>query len=492
LDDLKAEFQAFRDAGGNYRLPGSNFHESNLNIWWADKAGHIGEFLTKQILSELTTRARLGDCDPQPTFDARTPFSAGHPFQLMYREPELESATSAVFRRAFKRDLVVHRAAGNIIPIYVGERPTIEPGEDRITRSYLERVEQLDRLETQGDGVRSFVSIVAHVLTEGRPILLIDEPEAFLHPPQARLVAESVANFGGSRQTIIATHSSDVLQGLLTDHADRVSIVRLTRPEKQPRASYLETGRVAELWHDPILRFSNILDGLFHDGVIVTEADADCRFYEAVANSAVDAQSRPDIHYTYSGGKDRLPVVITALVGVEVPVATIVDFDVLNNDQPLRRIVEAHRGDWSAIEKDWLAVKSAVESKAAFLGGDEFRADVLAQLKSYGKAEVAPKSVLREVRRLTRRASPWDNIKDAGLAAISAGQPTITANRLLAALRNIGIFVAPYGQMEGFHRSVGGHGPRWVEAVLQLDVETDVALESARVFVRQVIEYLKK
>ncbi|BAV45108.1 ATP-dependent endonuclease of the OLD family [Mesorhizobium loti] len=321
---------------------------------------------------------------------------------------------------------------------------------------------------------------------------MIDEPEAFLHPPQAKLVAESIVGHGGGRQTIIATHSSDILQGLLSDQGDRVSVVRLTRANSRPTASYLASDQVSELWKDPILRFSNILDGLFHDGVIVTEADADCRFYEAVASAAIPADSRPDIHYTYSGGKDRIPVVIKALAGVNVPVATVVDFDVLNNEQPLRRIVEAHRGDWSIVQPDWQSVKTAVEAKEAFLSGKQFRTDVTTELKSYGNQAAVPKEVLQRVKKLARQASPWDNIKDSGLASVAAGEPTLAAKRLLASLRSIGIFVAPNGEMEGFCRSIGGHGPRWVEEVLKRDLAIDEEIQAARNFVTEIIDYLKR
>lgn len=491
LADIKALIQEFRDANGSYSLPGFSFHENNLSSWWTEESRTVGPFLSGQLLSDLTTRTRLADCDPPPAFDARNHFNASHPFQYMYRNPELEAKTSAVFRRAFKQDLVLHRASGTTIPVYVGDRPALKPGEDRISLSFLERVEKLSRLEQQGDGIRSFVSIVARVLTEDRSIQLIDEPEAFLHPPQARLVSECVASHGGGRQTIIATHSSDVVQGLLSSHADRVSVVRLSRKDGPPTASYLPTGKVAELWKDPILRFSNILDGLFHEGVIVTESDADCRFYEALANVSVPGERRPDLHYTYSGGKDRLPVVVAALAGLKVPTATVVDFDVLNNDQPLARIVEAHGGDWSAIESDWKAVRDAVEVKEAFLGGDQFRGDVTAQLRSYPNAVAVPKEVLREIRKLTRRASPWDNIKDAGLAAIAKGESTVTASRLLATLRGLGIFVVPQGEMEGFCRSIGGHGPRWVEEALKRDLANDAELNDARSFISGIVAYLR-
>lgn len=492
LADIKEELSSLKDQDNNYNIPGHNFNDSALDYWWVKDRVGIGKFLTEQIISDLPTSARLNDCIPAPPFDARSPYHARHPFQLMYRDPELEISVSTVFRRAFKNDLVVHRANSAQIPLYVGERPALLPGEDRISLSYVKRIEDLDRLEEQGDGVRSFVSIVAHVMTEDRTIQLIDEPEAFLHPPQAKLVAENVVSHGRGRQTIVATHSSNVLQGLLSESAARVSVVRLTRSTEGFKASHLETGLVAKLWHDPILRFSNILDGLFHDGVIITEADADCRFYEAIVNASVTAEERPDIHYTYSGGKDRLPVVISALIGLRVPVATIVDFDVLNNDQPLRRIIEAHGGAWAAVENDWRAVKAAVESRAAFLGGTQFISAIRQQLSTIDPSNAVSKAVLGQIKKLARQASPWDNIKDSGLAAIQHGEPTVTACRLLDTLKTMGIFVAPHGEMEGFCPSIGYHGPRWVETVLQRNLPDDPDLANARSFTQGVVEFLKR
>ena len=407
----------------------------------------------------------------------------------MYRDSLLEEKASAVVKKAFKRDLVIHRSAGQEIPAYVGERPTLTDGEERISLSYVQKLERLDRLEVQGDGIRSFVSIIGRVITEERPMQSIDEPEAFLHPPQARLIAEEIASCSAGRQTFIATHSSNVLQGLLSHARDRVSIVRLTR-NGQSKANYLSNADVSTLWKEPILRFSNVLDGLFHEGVIVTEADADCRFYESFASTIVPSSDLPDIHDTYSGGKDRIAILVNSLSALRVPVASIVDFDVLNNDIPLRNIVEAHGGNWSLISADWSIVKKSVESSGAFVDGNRFRTEVEILVKSYGENSVVPKEVTREIKKLARNASPWDRAKDSGLAGITPGQATVTANRLLDILANIGIFVIPVGEMEGFCRSISGHGPRWVEELLKRDIVTDPELETARNFTCRVVAWL--
>jgi hypothetical protein len=76
------------------------------------------------------------------------------------------------------------------------------------------------------------------------------------------------------------------------------------------------------------------------------------------------------------------------------------------------------------------------------------------------------------------------------LAAIAPGEPTVAANRLLANLRTLGIFIAPNGEMEGFCRSVGGHGPRWVAAALEKDIAKDGEFAAARAYVQDINSYL--
>lgn len=229
---------------------------------------------------------------------------------------------------------------------------------------------------------------------------------------------------------------------------------------------------------------------MFHDGVIVTEADANCRFYEGLNGQVTKDEDRLDLHYTYSGGKDRIPVIVKAMRALKVPVVSILDFDVLNNDQPLRRIIEAHGGDWLSFSADWTAVKKAVEASPRFLGGDRFKTEGNAVLATITAGNAVPKEALSAIKRLTRNASAWDGVKDVGLQIIPSGTPTVTAKRLLNNLKDIGIFVAPHGEMEGFCRSIGGHGPRWVEEVMQRDLKTDPELSAARGFVAEIQSFL--
>lgn len=478
-----------RRPDGYFEIAGHAADKGSIERWLNPAEPYLDAFLTNLAVSELSTRMRLGDCDVQGSIDNRTPFAATHPFQRMYTDHKLEEETSAAFREAFRQDFVLFRDGGSMLSAYIGERPELQPGEQPFHLSYTARLTKLAALETQGDGMRSFASVIGRVITERRPIQLIDEPEAFLHPPQARLVGRAIAQKSAKRQTFLATHSSEVLQGLLSIPGANVSVVRLTRTTAGGRAAELSNTEIKKLWSNPILRFSKILDGLFHEGVILTEADGDCRLYEALADASLAESARRDILYTYCGGKDRVPVVVTALRALGVPVLSVLDFDVLNAENPLRPIIESYGGSWTEFQADWRAVKAAVEANSAFLAGDAFKQKISDALKPVPAGGVVPKEIVAEIKRLARNASPWDHVKAGGLANIPPGEPTQAAERLLEKLRGIGIFVVPVGEMEGFYRKSGKHGPKFVAQVLTCDLAGDSDLASARKFVGDMFAF---
>jgi hypothetical protein len=176
--------------------------------------------------------------------------------------------------------------------------------------------------------MRSFIGVMLAVVTGSHPVMLIDEPEAFLHPPQARLLGRRLASEARDVQVLVATHSIDFLLGLLQSEAPNLTVVRLTRTGDVNAVRVLAHDQIGQLWGDPLLASSRILDGLFHRGVVLCEGDADARYYGAVLDSA-DADRAHDLLFTHCGGKARMPMVIRALSSLDVPVAAIADFDVL-------------------------------------------------------------------------------------------------------------------------------------------------------------------
>ena len=339
--------------------------------------------------------------------------------------------------------------------------------------------------------MRGFAGVILATSVGRETIVLIDEPEAFLHPPQARLLGSAlVENRAVGRQLFVATHSSDLLRGILDSDSKETRVLRLTRQGAVNGVRLLDNAHIRELWDDPLLRYSNILDGLFHECVVVCEADADCRFFSAVHDSIhselAEGTRRLDVMFTHCGGKSRLPVVIRALREVDVPVRAVADFDVLADEQPLRNILDALRLEWSLIREDWKTVKNAIDSKKPELSTSEVSEKITGVLSNVTEA-FFPSKTKDEIQSILRRSSPWSNAKAVGKAFVPAGQPARACERLLQAFRNAGLYVVEVGELEGFVRTEGGHGPKWVNSVLRRDLLKDPELTAAREFVGRVL-----
>ena len=438
----------------------------------------------------LNADERLSGSKPTASIAvAREP--SHHPIHYLYQNDKLEEKLSGQFRKAFGVDLIVHRCAGNIIPLLTGDRPKVGPNEDRVSYNYIRKLNGLEELQNQGDGMRSFASIVLFTMVGKESVLLVDEPEAFLHPPQARLLGKMlVSDKPAGRQLFISTHSGDVLRGILDANRPNVRVLRIRRTGAVNAVKELKSESIQELWKDPLLRYSNILDGLFHEQVVVCEGDGDARFFSAVMDAVAEQKGtdarRPDIMFTHCGGKARLPMVVRALRAVEVPIKAVADIDVLNNNHPLQAIIEAAEGNWDDLKQDWSIVKKQVDSKKAELSTDEVKRQI-EELMSTVTEKMLPGFVRPKIESILKQSSPWAIVKDAGKAYIPQGNATQAFIRLLEALRLLGVFVVEVGQIEGFVRSVGNHGPAWVNATLQKDLANDPELAEARAFVASLL-----
>jgi ABC-type polar amino acid transport system ATPase subunit len=471
-----------------FQALGHALHQNQAHSEW-QRSDHILGQLSRWFCHLLSADERLQICNP-PANIALARDNPSHPIHFLLRDDKLESRLSTKFRKAFGVDLVVHRNAGSQVPLHIGERPVPESGEDRVSISYIERLEKLPTLHTQGDGMRSFAGVLLATSVGRESIMLIDEPEAFLHPPQARLLGTTlVQDRSKERQLFIATHSTDILRGVLDAESPDVRVIRIRRNGDTNTVRLLSNDRIKELWGDPLLRYSNILDGLFHESVVVCEADADCRFYAAVLDAALASKAddikRPDLMFTHCGGKARLSVVIRALREVDVPVRAVADFDVLSEEEPLKSIAESLGIGWADIQSDWRIVKTAVDSKKPDLNTDDVKKEIGTLLSAITTPTFPPKSKT-DIQTILKRSSPWAHAKLVGKAFVPSGDPSKACDRLLGKLRSGGLFVVEVGELEGYARTEGGHGPKWVNAVLTRELATDLELETARKFVRDL------
>lgn len=340
-----------------------------------------------------------------------------HPLHKLYMDDKIVDVVSFYFRQAFNADLVINKVAGAIIPLHVGCRPTMEEREDRASASYMNKLCELPLLEQQGDGMRSFVSVLLDTFTSEHTITLIDEPEAFLHPPQARLLGKMLATHNpDGRQLFISTHSEDFLQGLLDADNDNVTVIRINRNENINHMSILQSSDIKALWDKPLLRYSNILSGLFHEKVVVCESDYDCLFYRSVIDAIYEDKGEfaPDIMFTHCGGKDRIHTAVSALHALNVTVVALTDFDILNVGAKFKKLVTAFGVDWDTTLAEQM--KTIYQN----MGGT---------------------------------AKSWEAIKKIGKQGFEGNAPA-AYEAVEQVCRKAGLFVIPLGEIECFDKTV--------------------------------------
>lgn len=352
-----------------------------------------------------------------------------------FRDGELEQELSSLSLASFGVPLTLDRVNGDI-RFRVSEVDMPIPPLNRPTREYAAAVSSLELLADQGDGMKSFLGLAVSILAAPTQVLLIDEPEAFLHPPQARSLGRWLGQKAQAlnRQIILSTHDRDLLLGLIESESESsVNLLRLTRDEDVNHLRQLPPDEVKAVWADPVLRYSNVLQGLFHGRVVICEADADCRFYGAVINNlAIETGARAksdDILLVPSGGKQRVATMAAALTRLGVEVWSIVDFDVLRKRDDVRRIVEGVGAEWTgAMNANYVILANAANQD-----------------------------------------SRWDTLKHVGLEGVPRGGAYEAASALLSSLKESRVLVVRVGEMEDHDKGVNLHGAPWVSAMLEKD-----------------------
>jgi hypothetical protein len=407
--------------------------------------------------------------------------------------PDLSKDMSDKFRHAFGKDLTPFRAGGGNFPLYVGDKPTVPPGKDELCREFVDGLQKSNvMLEKQGDGMRSFATVTLHVLAaRTHSIQFLDEPEAFLHPPQARLLGRYIAeNRRGNSQLFIATHSTDVLDGLLEGGFDKVRIVRLRREGDVNRVKELGKEQTKSVAKDTLARFARVFDGIFFEHVVICEADADCMFYQSILNlPSISGDRRPDVLFVHSAGKHRMAKLAETLRSLDVPVTVIADIDILNDEETFKNLFQKLGGDWADVNAQWKAVSEAVLKQRPPLNAEQVVRLIAHELEGVTGTAEFPGDRERAIKEVFKTVSPWSWMKRSGRNALPAGEPIKHFDALSNSCSDHRLWIVPVGELEGFCRSVGAHGPRFVERVLEeRNLEADPELQDAREFVRKVWE----
>lgn len=390
-------------------------------------------FLLPSIL--LDGFARLQLVNQQELRSLHQPTSS---FARLYTNDPARLRLRRILFEAFGKHLVID-ASNNPGNARLRFAPTEPPPEleRSLTTEALAFMEATLPIESMSDGVKAFTGILVELFAGDPAVLIVDEPEAFLHPSLSFLLGREIckpATEGIQKNVFIATHDPSFLMGSLASGA-KVDVVRLTHSDRGATARHLPAETLRRLMRNPLLRSVGAMESLFYDYVIVTEADVDRAFYEEVNQrlvSAGDPRGIPNCLFLRAQNKQTVSTIVQPLRALGIPCAGVVDVDVYEEGGKV----------WSQL----------VESAGMDAATADGSATVRSRVKSYFDALGTPKPKAR------------------GGVNLLTGAERQAANNLFDQLGDHGMFVVRHGEVEHWlpgTAAAGLHGPEWLVAAFE-------------------------
>lgn len=425
------------------------------------KTGKTSEKVDNFLVRTLGASERIQLADTVPALD-RNSKVATHPYHSFYSDKARELALSEKVKAAFGQDLRINRS-GSTIGAHLGKAPT-----QRDFVDYEDAVlNEMVKLEDAGDGIRSYVGILLNITVPNVPVVSIDEPEAFLHPPQARRLGRELAsNLGKQTQAIVATHNIDILKGAISGQSESVKILYLNRhapPTSQ--AILIHPSDVKRFSEDPFLQTTDAINSVFFKKTIICESHSDIIFYKWAFKKINKRLDVDEWSWIPSNGKHLIPTIAQSLKPLGVSPICIFDVDVLLSNEVLAACCEALNFDLGRYGSLLKRLHDSIAVPPAGQILEEIASTVEKVDESSGDFEVddAVRSVKRTVEKLGKS---WA-LKRGGFQILPSGPLQVDIKKLVGDLRSVGIYILTIGEMENFDKTVGRHGQRWVERVMQ-------------------------
>lgn len=422
------------------------------------------------FVSYLNTENRLSICHPPQIINRNEPKQ--HPIHYVAFKPEYRIKISKYFKKAFGKELIPNTQFGSNIPLCIGEPITLDTeafsDEQARLERYADTLEKYPHVHMQGDGIKSFTGILLNLIISYHRTFLIDEPESFLHPPQAKIMGHTIGELlESNQQAFISTHSQEILQGLLEVCPDRIKIVRITRENNNNHFSILDNEKITTVWKDSLLKHSDILKGIFHKKVVLCESDSDCRLYSIIhAFQSEQANTYAETLFIHCGGKQRMNKIVTALKALGIPISIIPDIDILNDSHVFKSLIESAGGTWQNFSHDLSILENNLTTTKNIIERTSYSASINSIINSSSERNLS-ETEIKLLRDLLKIESKWNPIKKGGVDNLPAGDGYNAYNRISNALKELSIYIVPVGELENFIKEIGGHGPDWVNKVLE-------------------------
>lgn len=356
-------------------------------------------------------------------------------FQVLLRDDAKRNEVRRIVSEAFGTYFVLDPTNLGQLRIRLSPRPPTNDLEERgIHADAVAFHANAQLIDLASDGVKAFTGIVTELIAGDPKIVLIDEPEAFLHPSLASKLGYEISRAAhtADKRVFVSTHSAAFVMGCIQSGAP-VNIVRLTYRGGVATGRVLPSGEILELMRNPLLRSTGVLNGLFYEFVVVAENDADRAFYQEINERLLRFKPEwgiPNCLFINAQNKQTIRMILGPLRQLGIPVAGIADIDVLK--------------DGGSTWKNMLS--SANVPTIAHAGLGTTRSALKHALEATGK----------------------DMKRDGGISILPPADQAAAAD-LLAQLRVYGLFVVEGGELESWVKTLGarGHGPSWLIDVFE-------------------------
>ncbi|MDQ8759322.1 ATP-dependent nuclease [Streptococcus ruminantium] len=442
----------------------------------------------KALFSFLSTENRLGITKPI-NFNYKVDNQSLNIIQKLEKDSDSITNLNQALDLGFQKSVEVFEdyVDGHLIKQYkIGESQTIADAINSNSREKVNKLKPLEDLHNQGDGIRTAVAILSSIIVSEHSLFLIDEPETFLHPPQAKILGKNMVKLSFGKQLFISTHNIDFIRGVLEEDSARVKIIKIDRHDNNNAFNLVDNDSITKISNDKNLKYTNILNGLFYKQVVLCENESDCKFYSAILEHE-DLTIYQNTLFCAVGGKEQFKKIVPLLKELNIEYQIIADIDLINNIDSLKQLLN------SAIPNSYNEIAGQHKK---FL--ENFQKETNSQVKTqeviraeinslFNEDKYISSKTAEQMKSLLRDVNSLKLLKTGGKAVIPQGDCVRLFKQIVDFLKENNIYVLECGEIERFVPDVSGHGNNWVEKTFTKyeDISADV-YDEARKFIRTV------
>lgn len=387
--------------------------------WQTDSFPSFARHYLSLYVARLNAKGRFSLTDAVSGGDLLGP--PNNYLTSLFQNDSVRNEVRRIVKEAFGLSFVIDPTKPGDFRIRLSRRDPVDSTEEQAldARARKFHSDAID-IEQFSDGVKAFTGLILAALIGDAKCLLIDDPEAFLHPSLSHKLGKELSTIMRQREgnLFVSTHSANFLMGCIQSGTN-VNIVRLTYANDNATGKLLKAEDIEILMREPLLRSAGVLEALFVSYVVVTEGDTDRAFYQEINERLLAINRKEGISdglFINAQNKQTVWNIVSPLRKLGIPTAAIVDIDVIKDGG-----------------KEWTKVlEGSFVPKAMHSAMHSHRQSINAEFKNSKK-----------------------DMKAEGGMEILGESEKAACSELFSTLADYGTFIVPNGEVESWLKGLG-------------------------------------